>query len=218
MGETPRYGLLLLAVSATFFFEGVAGPGDLQRVVGTALVATTLLLALYAAQVRRRRLQLIGVVAVAIFVGVVVASLASDNTAAIGLVAIANALLVALAPPAISVGLLRHIQATGTVNWRVVSGVLCIYLFVGLFFASVYVAAQNLGGAPFFADGDAATSARAVYFSFVTLTTVGYGDLTARSNLGHTLATTEALLGQIYLVTVVATIVSRIIPRGSSPA
>lgn len=98
MGETPRYGLLLLAVSATFFFQGVAGPGDLQRVVGTILVAATLLLALYAAEVSRRRLRVMGVLAVAIVVGVLVASLASDNTAAIGLVAIADALLVALAP------------------------------------------------------------------------------------------------------------------------
>jgi len=63
------------------------------------------------------------------------------------------------------------------------------------------------------ANGATATSARSVYFSFVTLATVGYGDYTAATNLGHTLSITEALLGQIYLVTVVATIVSRLGPR-----
>jgi Ion channel len=47
----------------------------------------------------------------------------------------------------------------------------------------------------------------------VTLATVGYGDYTARTNFGHTLSVTEALLGQIYLVTVVATIVARVAPR-----
>ena len=47
-----------------------------------------------------------------------------------------------------------------------------------------------------------------LYFSFVTLTTVGYGDVLTRSDLGHTLAVTEALVGQIYLVTVVALLVS----------
>jgi Ion channel len=47
----------------------------------------------------------------------------------------------------------------------------------------------------------------------VTMTTLGYGDFTARTNLGHTLTVTEALLGQIYLVTVVATIISRLVPR-----
>ena len=49
-----------------------------------------------------------------------------------------------------------------------------------------------------------------LYFSFTTLTTVGYGDYTAASNLGHTLAMAEALIGQIYLVTVVAVIVSNL--------
>jgi len=47
-------------------------------------------------------------------------------------------------------------------------------------------AVQNLGDAPFFANGDAATSTRPLYFGFATVTTVGYGDCTARMNLGHT--------------------------------
>ena len=53
-----------------------------------------------------------------------------------------------------------------------------------------------------------ATTAHCLYFSFATLTTVGYGDVLTRSDLGHTLAVTEALVGQIYLVTVVALLVS----------
>ena len=94
-----------------------------------------------------------------------------------------------------------------------VAGVLCLYLLVGLFFAFTYTAVQNLGGAPFFANGAAAASSRSLYFSFVTMTTVGYGDYTARTNLGHTMSVTEALLGQICMVTVVAAMVSRMVPR-----
>ena len=45
------------------------------------------------------------------------------------------------------------------------------------------------------------------------MTTVGYGDYTARTNVGHTLAVSEALFGQIYLVTVVAALVARVVPR-----
>jgi hypothetical protein len=214
-GSRQRYGVLLLALGATFFFEGVAEPGDLQRVVGTVLVGVTLMFALYAAELSRRRLRVAGAVILVIVVGVLIASIAGQGATVSGIVAVVNGLLVVVAPPAVVAGLLRILRTTGTVTVPVVAGVLCLYLLVGLLFAFTYAAVQNLGGAPFFANGDAATSTRSVYFSFVTMTTVGYGDLTARTNLGHTMAVTEALLGQIYLVTVVAAIVGRLVPRGA---
>jgi len=211
-GSRQRYGMLLLALGATFFFEGVAEQGELQRAITTVLVGATLMLALYAAEIPKRRLRVAAVVVLTTVVGALITSVAGKGMTAAGIAAIANGLLVAVAPPAVVVGLVRILRATGTVTVPVVAGVLCLYLLVGLFFAFTYVAVQNLGGAPFFANGDAATSPRSLYFSFVTMTTVGYGDFTARTNLGHTLAVTEALLGQIYLVTVVAAIVSRLVP------
>ena len=212
-----RYGMLLLALGATFFFEGVAQPGDLQRAVGTVLIGVTLMLALYAAELPRRLLRVAAALILLIVVGVVIASVAGKGTTVAGIAAIANGLLVAVAPPAVVIGVLRNLRATGTVTVTVVAGVLCLYMLVGLFFAFTYIAIQNLGGAPFFSNGATATSSRSVYFSFITMTTVGYGDFTARTNLGHTLAMSEALLGQIYLVTVVAAIVSRMVPRGALP-
>ena len=214
-GSEKRYGLLLVALGVTFFFEGVAAPGDLQRAVGTVLVGAMLMLALYAAELPKRRLEVAAALILTIVVGVVIASVVGKGTTVAGIAAIANGLLVVLAPPAVVIGLLRLLRATSTVTVTVVAGVLCLYLLVGLFFAFTYIAVQNLGGAPFFANGAAATSTRSVYFSFVTLTTVGYGDFTARTNLGHTLSVTEALIGQIYLVTVVAAIVGRVVPRGA---
>lgn len=214
-GSRQRYGMLLLALTATFVFEGVAEPGDVQRSVQTVLVGATLMLALYAAEVPTRRLRVAAAVIFAIVVGVVVMSLVGEGMTVDGIAAVANGLLVVLAPPAVVVGLLRNLRTTGTVTVTVVAGVLCLYLLLGLFFAFAYVAVQNLGGAPFFANGAGATSARSLYFSFVTMTTVGYGDYTARTNLGHTLSVTEALLGQIYLVTVVAAIVGRMVPRAA---
>ena len=66
------------------------------------------------------------------------------------------------------------------------------------------------GSDPFFAQEASPTSASYLYFAYVTLTTVGYGDLTASGNLGRALAVLDALLGQIYLVTVVALLVSQL--------
>jgi len=213
-GSRQRYGVLLLALCGTFFFYGVAQPGDLQRAIGTVLVAATLLLALNAAEIRASALRAASVVVAVIVAAVIIASLAGSDSTAAAITAIASALLIVLAPPAVAVGVLRHLRTVGTVTVTVVAGVLCLYLLLGLFFAFVYAAVENLGGAPFFANGASAVPARAVYFSFVTLATVGYGDYTARTNLGHTLSITEALVGQIYLVTIVAAIVSRVVPRG----
>jgi len=213
-----RYGMLLAALSATFFFQGLAQPGVAQRVVATVLVGITLLLALYAAEMRTSRLRISAAIIAAIVAGVVIAAVAGEGTTVEGLTAAANGLLVALAPPAVVIGVWRNFRATGTVTITVVSGVLCLYLLIGLFFAFTYGAIQNLGGAPFFSNGDPATSARTLYFSFITITTVGYRDFTARTNLGHTLSATEALIGQVYLVTVVAAIVGHVVPRLKQPA
>lgn len=209
--------MLLAALAATYFFEGIAQPGDLQRAIGTVLVGTTLLLALYAADVSARRLRVAVAVVVAIVAVVIVASVAGKGGTVEGIAAITNGLLVALAPPAVVVGVYRNLRATRTVTVTVLAGVLCLYMLVGLFFAFAYAAIENLGGAPFFANGAAAITSRALYFSFATITTVGYGDYTARTNLGHMLAVSEALLGQVYLVTVVAAIVGRLVPRRLAP-
>jgi hypothetical protein len=88
--------------------------------------------------------------------------------------------------------------------------VLSVYLLIGMFFAFVYGAIDRLGGAPFFAQNVTANASRCLYFSFTTLTTVGYGDLTSRTNLGHTVSVSEALTGQIYLVTVVSLLVANL--------
>ena len=81
-------------------------------------------------------------------------------------------------------------------------GVLCIYLLIGSLFAFVYGVVPSVGSGDFFAQqGDLDTTKNFLYFSFVTITTVGYGDLTAGTSLGRSLAISEALTGQIYLVT-----------------
>jgi Kef-type K+ transport system membrane component KefB len=212
---SQRYGLLLLTLGATFFFNGVAEPGDAARAVRTILAGASLAIALYAAEIPERRLRAWVALILVVVTGVVIAATAVGGSAGDGAAAVAVGMLVGLTPPAVVVGIFRNLRQTGTVTVTTVAGVLCLYLLLGLFFAAVYTAIQNLGGAPFFANGDAATSPRAVYFSFATMTTVGYGDFTARTNLGHTLSVNEALLGQIYLVTVVAAIVARLVPRGA---
>lgn len=82
-----------------------------------------------------------------------------------------------------------------------------------MFFTHVFVLTPVVTGEPSFVTPDNRGPADYQYFRFVTLATLGYGDLVARTNLGHLLSVTEALVGQTYLVTVVALLVSQLPPR-----
>jgi hypothetical protein len=201
-----RYGLLLGSLGVLFLVQGIAPGGPWQEVLITALSAITLVLALQAGEVAPRT-ALLATVAGVILVATV-AALALTGTENAGAARLASGLLIAVAPPAIAIGVLRGLRARGHTTVQAVLGVLCFYLMIGMFCAFVYGTIDHLGNAPVFANDVAATTAHCLYFSFVTLTTVGYGDVLTRSDLGHTLAVTEALVGQIYLVTVVALLVS----------
>jgi hypothetical protein len=102
--------------------------------------------------------------------------------------------------------------AQGKVNSRSVAGAICVYMLFGMLFMWLYSVLAALGKAPFFAQGTDGTRPVRLYFSFVTLATLGYGDYTPAGNLGRALAVLEALIGQLYLVTVVAVIVTRLRP------
>jgi hypothetical protein len=104
------------------------------------------------------------------------------------------------------------------VNSRSVAGAICVYVLVGIVFMFVYSVLATVDPSPFFAQGTDGTRALRVYFSYVTLATLGYGDYTPASNVGHALAVLEALLGQVYLVTVVAVVVTRLGPRRRASA
>ena len=77
-------------------------------------------------------------------------------------------------------------------------------------FGFLYGIISELETKPFFAENVRGDQSDFLYFSFASLTTTGYGDLTAATNVGRSFAITEALIGQIYLVTVVALIVGNI--------
>jgi len=102
---------------------------------------------------------------------------------------------------------LRRIMKHDTVTTQTLLGAISVYLLLALAFNYAFLAVDNVaGGSPFFANPESTTSF--MYFSLSTITTVGYGDLTAVSDTGRFLASAEAVFGQILLVTVVARLVS----------
>lgn len=101
--------------------------------------------------------------------------------------------------------ILSYVFTPGKVKADKIYGALCVYLLAGLIWASFYSILHLLQPEAF--PGRAHQHPRYVYFSFVTLTTLGYGDFTPQTALAQSLATLEAVTGQIYLAVLVARLV-----------
>lgn len=201
-----RFGAVLGSIVLAVLATALGGDSDWGRLVAVTLMGATLLLILRTTQARAR-------VRLVATVMVVLAILASALTAAFGdenlgtwAVPMVGAFLALIAPLAIARALLQH----KTVTYQTVLGALCLYLLGGMFFAFVYNVAGGLGGGSFFVGGQGEQTVDFLYFSFVTLTTTGYGDLVAATDFGRMLAVTEALLGQLYLVSVVAVLAANL--------
>jgi Ion channel len=203
-----RFGFVLGLIIAAVFVTMAAPHGDGGRFVAVLLQGAVLVAAVVASKAHRWVIRLSVVAAVAGTVGSAAALFGTgqfgDSSA--GIVAL---LYVALPAPAIANGVLKQFREAGTVTMQTMFGVLCLYLLIGLMFGVAFATVQEVSGTDFFTTEHAGRD-DFLYFSYATLTTVGYGDLIAATNLGRSLAITEALFGQIYLVTVVAVIVSNL--------
>jgi ion channel len=207
-----RYGVVLVLILCSLVFGLAAPDEDWARLVAIALQGATLIAALFASDVPAVIARPATVVVALAVVGSAAALIGFGEfgTTAGRLVA---GLLVALAPVAIGMGLVRDVRAEGTVTLHTMFGVLCIYLLIGMLFALAYGLVGDAQSEPFFSSRIDADISDYLYFSFATLTTVGYGDLAAGTDVGRSVAIAEALIGQIYLVTVVAVIVGSLSRR-----
>ncbi len=122
----------------------------------------------------------------------------------LGIGAALYTLLLALLFPAI----LRQAFSHRRVNLNTVAASLAAYLLLGLIFASAYRLVQIVAP-PMFSQPNT-NGFTYVYFSYVTLTTIGYGDFTAHNDAGRAIAILEGLFGQVFLVTIVALVVSNL--------
>ena len=204
-----QYGWVLLLLGLTFVVMASGPPDAWVRILTVFLQGLTLLAALLASRVSRRLFRAAAIVAlISLFtaVGSVVVSASKDPTSVFFLL---NILLVATTPVVIARALWRR----QLIDVRTVLGAVCIYVLLGMMFAFVYAAINGIDTTPFFVQTTNATTPDFLYFSFITQTTVGYGDFTAAGDLGRALAVIEALTGQLYLVTIIAVLVSRLSSR-----
>ena len=203
------YGLILALISVSFVFGIAAADKSWAPFPYFLLQAGTLVLALRASEAGRRAWRWATLLLLLMTAGVIISAFFSGAETDRGMTALASAALVLITLLAIGRQLLLNPEVTG----HTVKGALCVYLLLGLFFAffNQFIGAFDSG--PFFADEGDGTASDYLYFSYVTLTTVGFGDLVVISDSGRAFTVVEAIIGQLYLVTVVGFIVGNFAGR-----
>jgi Ion channel len=204
-----RFGLLLLVLVGTYLMSAFS-KGRLIDGLQIVLFGGAAVLAVRNSPASRRTLHLIvlalaGGTAIMLIISLSLAT----GPAGTGAANIWTGLILLFAV----VVIVGRVLSFSTVTIQSIYGVLSAYLIIGLMFAAFYAAIDHLGGGNFFVHG-ADNTQTYQYFSFTTLTTLGYGDFTAAGNGGRAIAVLEALTGQIFL----ATLVARLVAAYRSPA
>ncbi len=119
--------------------------------------------------------------------------------------------------------ILRHVLGKGPITWHRIRGAVSIYLFFGLILAEFYRALATFIPGSFqlplgVEKNPELLYAQMVYFSFITQTTLGYGDIVPLHPIARMLVVLQALVGQSYPATVMAWLVSQeVIHRNRNP-
>ena len=207
-----RYGGVLLLTLAVALFALTAPEGRGSRTIEQFAAGATLLVAVVTSRAPRRTRRAAGSALVVALV-VTGAGAAAGVTEPVVSFAVTAVMLAATAAVIVA-GMVRLVLDRGVVL-QAVLGAVTIYVLAGLTFAFVIgTIAEAVHGA-FFASGTDGVQSERVYYSFTVLTTTGFGDFTAANRGGRALAVLEMLIGQIYLVTVIATLVGNLRRRPS---
>jgi Ion channel len=201
-----RYGVLFLLIVTCMLMT--AANTTWLRVVAVVILGGTVLFAFLAARAGRRAWRF---ATLAIPVAVVIGMVGELDD---GRGAQLTAAVVSIILPIVAIGALgRRLVKEHDVSGRTVLRLLSVYLLIGMTFAALYATIGIASDEPFFAQTKDAQPVDFAYFSYITIATVGYGDLTPANPLPRMLAAIEGLTGQLYLVTVVAVAVSRVRTR-----
>lgn len=202
--RTDTYGLVLILILLDYIAVSALHDNSWGRVCIVALLGLTLWYTLRVSRARRIWQLLAILYLVASTVSALVSELTPGADVVTQRVTLAGGLLLIITPIAIA----RRISTHRVITVETVMGAISVYLLIGMSFAFVYSATAYVSGAPFFTGQSTATINAYLFFSYSTLTTVGYGNLVPEGSVGQTFAMLEALFGQIYLVIVVARLVS----------
>ena len=202
LAEGDTYGTLLILILVAYTVMAIVEDTKWSRTIVGVCFGATLLLALHTSHVRGRIIRVAAVIVV-VFVAWQGFLAAIDHEPFVG-ASYFFVLMIVATPGVVLLRIFRH----PVINVETILGAIDAYLLLGISFAAVYGAIDGIDP-HFFAQG-AATGVQYLYFSFVVITTLGFGDLTPRTDIGRVVVSLEALLGQLFLVTVVAVLVANL--------
>lgn len=206
---TDSYGIVLLLIVIDYVAVSAISDSGWGQAVIVVLLGATFVFALRTSQAPRFW-QLLAVAYFLMSTLLTLASLLVAGDPVSGrLLSLFGGCLLLITPVAI----LRRIIMHERVTTETVLGAVCVYLLLGFSFALLFMAIGYVSSLPFFTGQLHATASQYLFFSYSTLTTVGYGNLVPAGSVGQSFAMLEALVGQIYLVIVVARLVSLWGPR-----
>jgi hypothetical protein len=197
------YGLVLLLILITYALSATATATWAVSLVLFVQLAT-IWVTLQAAQAHRRLREVTSAFLVISAAAAILNLFLPRQPTGNGGMAVISGLLYVAAPAII----VRHLVLRRTVDTQTVLGAIAAYLMVGMAFAFAYRALGALQAGPFFGSQGEGSFSQDLFFSFTTLTTTGYGNLVPATNPGQTFAVGEMLIGQLFLVTAVAKVVS----------
>lgn len=205
-----RYGLVLGLTVISTGAQMLLPDTPFSQLTQALLMAATLVTALYAEGATAAQWRRVGALVAIAVVGLIAVSIVGQGSTGRsitfgsgGILALAGAVVVAR-------GVVGGITVERRVTLHSVMGALTVYLLAGLVFAFCYAVMDEIAGAAVLSHLGTDKHAEEVYFSFVTLTTVGYGDIVPTAAAARMTSVLEALFGQLYLVTIVAVIVSNV--------
>ncbi len=205
--SADSYGLVLLLVVVTYVVSVSVTETWAASVVLTVQLATVWLILRTSRACRLVRFVADIVLGLAAVV-VVVSLFAHRPGGQLGGIFTVCCLLYLIAPFSI----VRHLMLRRAIDIETLLGSIAAYLLIGMFFAFAYKAAGEFASVPFFGSAGDGSLSQDLFFSFVTMTTVGYGNLVPAGNPGQTFAVLEAVTGQLFLVVAVGKIISSMRP------
>jgi hypothetical protein len=197
------FGLVLILILITYVLASVVSNRGWAAVLLTLCTSATSIVALTSSHARPRNvrravavagLAILLAMASAIFGGRLCLNIASFLQ--IGL------LIVAMA------AVLQRVVTSDSVSSRTILGAISVYTALGIVFTWAYGLIDRIEGGGFFGEAVPTQGSDFLFFSYTTLTTTGYGDLVPAGHVGRMVSGFEMMLGQIFLVTLVAGLVS----------